>query len=63
MVSGNMWVRVDEIRVRFLRTAQRAAEQGCREIQVPAHSLGTVVAFLTMRPKACPAVPQSVPLN
>jgi hypothetical protein len=46
---------VDEIHVRFVRTAERAAEQGCREIQVLAHSLGTVIAFLAMCPEARPA--------
>ncbi|MDX9817877.1 MAG: hypothetical protein RBT16_03125 [Desulfococcus multivorans] len=46
---------VDEIHVRFLRTAERAEKQGCREIQVLAHSLGTVIAFLAMCPEVRPA--------
>jgi hypothetical protein len=43
--------RVREIRQRFERAAATAAAAGCREIQVVAHSLGTVVAFTSM----CPA--------
>jgi hypothetical protein len=54
-VNRHLTRNVDEIHVRFLRAAERAAEQGCREIQVLAHSLGTVVAFLGMCPKARPA--------
>ncbi len=53
---------VDEIQSRFIRTAGRAADLGCREIQVLAHSLGTVIAFLALcpvgrsaRPGSCPA--------
>ncbi len=37
--------RVAGIRSTFLATASRAADLGCRELQVLAHSLGTVVAF------------------
>ncbi|HTI33260.1 MAG TPA: hypothetical protein VL422_06240, partial [Miltoncostaea sp.] len=40
--------RVREIRVRFEHAAEAAVEAGCREIQVVAHSLGTVVAFTSM---------------
>ena len=43
--------RVHEIRERFERAAATAVAAGCREIQVVAHSLGTVIAFTSM----CPA--------
>ncbi len=39
---------VDRIHARFQKTVQRAINKGCREIQVLAHSLGTVVAFNSM---------------
>jgi hypothetical protein len=39
---------VDEIQLRFEEAARRAVELGCREIQVVAHSLGSVIAFLSM---------------
>ncbi|GAA5520855.1 hypothetical protein LQ318_03885 [Aliifodinibius salicampi] len=37
-----------EMHKRFRQTAQRAVDQGCRELQVLAHSLGTVVGFRSM---------------
>jgi hypothetical protein len=46
---------VKEIHARFQRTAERAIEHGCLEIQVLAHSLGTVIAFNAMSPDARPA--------
>lgn len=54
---------VDEIHVRFLRAAERAVEQGCSEIQVLAHSLGTVVAFLAMCPQTYPSQVTRDPAN
>jgi len=39
---------VREIHERFIRAAAHALDQGCKEIQVLAHSLGTVVAFNAM---------------
>ncbi|MDH4062984.1 MAG: hypothetical protein OEW19_01190 [Acidobacteriota bacterium] len=44
---------VAQIRPRFVRAAERARDAGCAELQVLAHSLGTVVAFLGM----CPDTP------
>ena len=49
--------RVPEIRVRFESAAATAVSAGCREIQVVAHSLGTVIAFTSMNaaPGGAPA--------
>lgn len=55
--SEALVARVAEIRQRFERAAATAVAAGCREIQVVAHSLGTVIAFTSMcaRPGAAPA--------
>ena len=49
--------RVPEIRVRFESAAATAVSAGCREIQVVAHSLATVIAFTSMNaaPGGAPA--------
>ena len=49
--------KVRQIRVRFERAAATAVAAGCREIQVVAHSLGTVIAFTSMNtaPGGAPA--------
>jgi hypothetical protein len=49
--------RVRQIRVRFEEAAATAVSAGCREIQVVAHSLGTVIAFTSMNaaPGGAPA--------
>ncbi len=39
---------VNEIPTRFLTAFEAAGREGCREIQILAHSLGTVVAFRSM---------------
>lgn len=46
--EGALAARVVQIRGRFEDAAARAVAAGCDEIQVVAHSLGTVVAFTTM---------------
>ena len=46
--------QVSQIHPRFVDAAQRAVAQGCEEIQVLAHSLGTVVAFRGMCPELVP---------
>ena len=46
--SERLTRNVEAIRGRFLAVAQRAVTAGCREIQVVAHSLGTVIAFHSM---------------
>lgn len=41
----------EEIHNRFRQTAQQAIDKGCNELQILAHSLGTVVAFRSMCPE------------
>jgi hypothetical protein len=43
---------VAAIRARFVQAAVRAGESGCEELQILAHSLGTVVAFHGLCPPA-----------
>ena len=50
---------VSQIRTRFLGAAEQAQRAGCDEIQVLAHSLGTVVAFLGL----CPDAPVTSPVE
>lgn len=52
---------VGEIHARFLETAERASSHGCREIQVLAHSLGTVVAFRSMCRRGSSGPPTDAP--
>lgn len=52
---------IAEIHERFAAAAARARQDGCRELQVLAHSLGTVVAFRGMCPAARPAAADETP--
>lgn len=52
---------VSEIGRRFLCATARATALGCSEIQILAHSMGTVVAFLAMCPAQPPAPSSALP--